>query len=186
MQCDVLVIGAGPAGIAAACAAAAAGAAVLAIDDNPAPGGQIWRGAKLPEARRWIARLKASGAEMRNGMRALGPCGNRELLAEREGEPHVIQYRKLILATGARELLLPFPGWTLPGVTGAGGLQALAQGGYPLEGKRVVVAGAGPLLLAVAAHLREHGAVIEAIAEQAPFGNLARFAVTIAASPSKL
>ena len=54
----------------------------------------------------------------------------------------------MILATGARELFLPFPGWTLPNVMGAGGLQALVKSGLPIDGKAVVVAGSGPLLLA--------------------------------------
>ena len=58
----------------------------------------------------------------------------------------LLSFGALVLATGARELLLPFPGWTLPGVTGAGGLQALAKQGWPVAGKRVVVAGSGPLL----------------------------------------
>ena len=66
-----------------------------------------------------------------------------------EGECRV-GYRSLILATGARERFLPFPGWTLPNVMGAGGLQALAKSGLPMAGKRVVIAGSGPLLLAVA------------------------------------
>jgi NADPH-dependent 2,4-dienoyl-CoA reductase/sulfur reductase-like enzyme len=100
-------------------------------------------------------------------------------------QARTVQYKRLILATGARELLLPFPGWTLPGVTGAGGLQALAKGGYPVAGKRVVVAGSGPLLLAVAATLRERGAVVAAIVEQAGLPALARFAAGLAFTPTK-
>lgn len=80
---------------------------------------------------------------------------------------------------------MPFPGWTLPGVTGAGGLQALVKGGYPVAGKRVVVAGSGPLLLAVAATLTDRGARVVAIVEQAPSAALARFAAGLAATPSK-
>ena len=72
-----------------------------------------------------------------------------------------------MLATGARERFLPFPGWTLPNVMGAGGLQALAKSGLPVAGKRIVVAGSGPLLLAVAKYLRDHGADVLLIAEQA-------------------
>jgi NADPH-dependent 2,4-dienoyl-CoA reductase/sulfur reductase-like enzyme len=179
MQADVLIVGSGPAGIAAACVAAEAGVSVLLVDDNPAPGGQIWRRSEDADANRWIARLHASGAQIRNGTRVLGPANTQTLLAEDDTGPFFITWRKLVLCTGARELLLPFPGWTLPGVTGAGGLQALVQGGLPINGHRVVVAGSGPLLLAVAAHLREHGARIEAIAEQSwPF-NLARFAARL-------
>jgi NADPH-dependent 2,4-dienoyl-CoA reductase/sulfur reductase-like enzyme len=86
-----------------------------------------------------------------------------------------IQYRRLILACGARELFLPFDGWTLPGVYGAGGLQALVKSGFDVRGKKVVVAGSGPLLIAVAAYLRQRGAEVSLIAEQAPRGKLARF-----------
>jgi NADPH-dependent 2,4-dienoyl-CoA reductase/sulfur reductase-like enzyme len=95
-------------------------------------------------------------------------------------------FEKLILATGARERFLPFPGWTLPGVFGAGGLQALVRGGYSIAGKRVVVAGTGPLLLAVAAHLVEDGAYVSAVVEQASLGQLAPFAVSMWSNPAKL
>ncbi|MGH9482786.1 MAG: FAD-dependent oxidoreductase, partial [Terriglobales bacterium] len=91
------------------------------------------------------------------------------------------RYEKLMLATGARERFLPFPGWTLPHVLGAGGLQALAKGSLPLAGKRVVVAGAGPLLLAVAAYLRQHGAAVAAVCDQASWTALARFSLALPA-----
>src|SRR5208283_2329564 len=91
------------------------------------------------------------------------------LLAECNGEPVELHYKKLILATGARERFLPFPGWTLPNVVGAGGLQALVKLGVPVRDKRVVVAGSGPLLLSVAAYLKEHGAVVPLVTEQAPW-----------------
>jgi len=68
-----------------------------------------------------------------------------------------IGFEKLIVATGARERFLPFPGWTLPGVMGAGGLQALVKAGLDARGKRVVIAGSGPLLLAVGAGLAGAG-----------------------------
>ncbi len=95
-------------------------------------------------------------------------------LFARRGE-RVARYRAdaTILATGSRELFLPFPGWTLPGVVGAGGMQALVKGGWPVRGKRVVVAGSGPLLLAVAAYLRKAGAEVTAIVEQASRASLA-------------
>jgi len=97
-----------------------------------------------------------------------------------------IAWDRLILATGARERFLPFPGWTLPGVFGAGGLQALVKGGFSVEGKRVVIAGTGPLLLAVGAHLRQYGAKVVSIAEQAPLGQLLPFALSLWSSPGKL
>ncbi|MBV9123942.1 MAG: NAD(P)/FAD-dependent oxidoreductase, partial [Planctomycetes bacterium] len=87
---------------------------------------------------------------------------------------------------GARELFLPFPGWTLPGVFGAGALQALVKQGLPVRGQRVVVAGTGPLLLAVAALLRSEGAVVPIIFEQARPAALRPFAWAVVRSPSKL
>lgn len=185
---DVAVIGAGPAGMAAAVAAAESGVRVALIDDNPSPGGQIWRGASAshhPEARHWIARLSKSHAAVIAGARVFH-AGDSVLDAESDHSLSRIQYGKLILATGARELLLPFPGWTLPNVLGAGGLQALVKSGLPVNGKRIVIAGTGPLLLAVAAYLSEHGAEVLCICEQAPFSRLRRFASSVASFPSKL
>jgi len=97
-----------------------------------------------------------------------------------------IEYGELILATGGRELFLPFPGWTLPNVTGAGGLQALVKQGLKVSGKRVVVAGSGPLLLAVAAFLRAKGATVAAVVEQASPARLARFGLHLFRHPAKL
>jgi NADPH-dependent 2,4-dienoyl-CoA reductase/sulfur reductase-like enzyme len=92
----------------------------------------------------------------------------------------------LILATGARELFLPFPGWTLPGNFGPGGLQSLAKHGWPVAGKRIVLAGSGPLLLAVGAGLRKMGASIVSINEQAPWWRLISFAARLLPWPAKL
>jgi len=186
---DILVVGAGPAGIAAACVAAESGARVGLVDDNPAPGGQIWRGG--PErpadaAAAWFARLDAARLERLAGVQIVARPGPRVLLAEAAGEALVLRHEKLILSPGARERFIPFPGWTLPGVLGAGGIQALLKSGFPVAGKRVVVAGSGPLLLAVAAALREHGAEVPVIAEQAPWGRLIRFGLGLLARPGKL
>ena len=192
---DVLVVGAGPAGIAAAVTAAEAGRRVGLIDDNPAPGGQIWRsGAPRSRSERsWQARLEASSVVRLQGWRVFDAPEPNLLRAERtlldpDGTAASVELRcdKLILATGARERFLPFPGWTLPNVMGAGGLDAMVRGGLPIAGKRVVVAGTGPLLLAVAAHIASRGARIVAICEQAPLARLARFATRLLADPAKL
>jgi NADPH-dependent 2,4-dienoyl-CoA reductase/sulfur reductase-like enzyme len=192
-QFDILIIGAGPAGLAAAHAAAAAApsASIGVVDDNPLAGGQIWRGGadRQPDQRArdlWSALQAAPNVSFLHQHRVLYAPAAGQLLVQSPTSAAVLHYQRLIIATGARELLLPFPGWTLPGVTGAGGLQALAKGGYPMAGKRVVVAGSGPLLLAVATTLAEHGAHVVAIAEQAATPQLARFALGLLATPSKI
>src|SRR5262249_48803875 len=107
------------------------------------------------------------------------------LLAESFDAVREIAYSKLILCTGARERFLPFPGWTLPNVMGAGGLQAMVKSGVPIEGRSVVVAGTGPLLLPVAAYLREHGAQVPLIAEQASRKAVMSFGAGLLRQPGK-
>jgi D-hydroxyproline dehydrogenase subunit alpha len=187
---DILVVGAGPAGIAAACVAAEAGARVGLVDDNPSAGGQIWRGGPGnpadAAAAAWFRRLEVAQVARLDGVQVVAHPLPGVLLAEAAGEALVLRHAKLILAPGARERFVPFPGWTLPGVVGAGGIQALLKAGFPVAGKRVVVAGSGPLLLAVAAALREHGAEVPVIAEQAPWGRLIRFGLGLVVRPGKL
>ena len=183
--CDVVVIGAGPAGLAAAWRAAQSGLRVIVVDDNPATGGQIWRGGS-PEARVWLERVRSVDVQVINGARVFHKPKAGVLLAETREGVCELSYASLVLATGARERFLPFPGWTLPNVMGAGGLQALVKTGLPIQGKRVVVAGSGPLLLAVAAYLRKRGAEVLLIAEQASTARLARFGVGLVLEKRKL
>jgi len=190
VSADVIVVGAGPAGVAAACAAAERGRRVVVLDENPAPGGQIWRqgtaAAPPPAARAWIARLEASGAELHAGVTVVDAAGPSELFCRTDAETVRYGADSTILATGSRELFLPFPGWTLPGVVGAGALQALAKSGWPVAGKRVVVAGSGPLLLAVADYLRQSGAEVVALVEQASRHALAAALPAAMFYPAKL
>lgn len=188
---DLLIIGAGPAGMAAALAAAPSGARIVLLDDNPLPGGQIWRDgpqASLPnQARQMREQLHAcSNIHHHSGTRVIACAGPKQLLVEDADRGWLIDYDKLILCTGARELLLPFPGWTLPGVTGAGGLQALIKGGLPVNGERLVIAGSGPLLLASAATARHYGAQVLRIAEQAKPIAVAGFIAQLPRWPHKL
>jgi NADPH-dependent 2,4-dienoyl-CoA reductase/sulfur reductase-like enzyme len=182
-QVDVLVVGAGPGGLVAAATAAEAGMNVCLVDDNPFAGGQIWRAGieqSNAHAARLVRRLQQERVQMCFGARAVDAPAPRTLRIERSGAFTDIEYGSLILATGARELFLPFHGWTLPGVFGAGGLQAFVKSGFDIRAKRVVVAGTGPLLLAVAAHLRAAGARIVSVVEQAPMRRLARFSLGLA------
>ena len=192
---DVVVVGAGPGGIAVATIAAEAGRRVCLLDDNATPGGQIWRGLRAQTARQyphgsgfqyWTARLQRTGCDVWPSWQAIDRPAPGLIRLECNGEGRDVRYTKLILATGARERFLPFPGWTLPGVMGAGGLQALVKAGLDAQGKRVVVAGSGPLLLAVAAGLADAGARIVGIYEQARLTQLAGFGMTLLGQPGKL
>ncbi|KII28798.1 pyridine nucleotide-disulfide oxidoreductase [Pseudomonas fluorescens] len=187
---DLLIIGAGPAGMAAALAAAPSGARIVMLDDNPLAGGQIWRDgpqASVPTQALQMRERVQSHNNIRHhtGTRVIANPGPKQLLVEDEDRGWLISYDKLILCTGARELLLPFPGWTLPGVTGAGGLQALIKAGLPVQDERVVIAGSGPLLLASAATAKKHGAKIQRIAEQASLTAIVGFAAQLPRWPGK-
>jgi len=210
---DILIIGAGPAGIAAACAAShgnesGKGLRVAVVDDNANAGGQIWRtqiaeskGATVrnfwstatkaplripPGAKKWLERFQWSRTRTLTSTAIVAAPEPGLLLAQDLTGPLQLNYGRLILAIGARERFLPFPGWTSPRVFGAGGLQALVKSGLPIVGKRVIVAGSGPLLPAVAATLKKQGGQVVLIAEQADAERLAPFVMNVAASPGKL
>ncbi len=176
----VLVVGTGPAGLAAAAASVQQGQVVTLIDENAGPGGQIWRGgpAHWSDARAdalWQLLKTHPHVRIVYGARVIAAPARQMLLLDTADGPQLIAWEKLIICSGARELLLPFPGWTLPGVTGAGGLQALIKGGMQVKGKRIIVAGSGPLLLAVAATVRRAGGQLLMIAEQRSTRELAIF-----------
>jgi len=186
--CAVLIVGGGPAGIAAAVTASAAGLATVLIDEGLAPGGQIWRGSTVTSpgtAGYWLRALTASSVTVLSRGRVVAHPEPGTVMCETPDGPLVITYRRAVLCPGARELFLPFPGWTLPGVSGAGGLQALMKGGLPVADKRVVIAGTGPLLLAVARSLGQAGARIELLADQAPAAQVRRFALSLWRHPGK-
>ena len=193
LNCDVVVVGAGPAGVAAACRAAESGARTVLVDEGLGGGGQIHRhlpSTAAPDAARpWLDRLARSGAVLRFGASvfdAVAEDGGWKVSAETAEGLCVVRARRIVLATGARELFLPFPGWTLPGVMGAGGAQALAKTGADLGGRTAVVAGSGPLLLPVAATLAKRGVAVGLVAEQAGMASLARFTAALFGFPGKL
>lgn len=185
---QVLVIGAGPAGLAAARSARAAGADVVLLDSSDGLGGQFWR--HLPPSRpaRREARLHHGWATFQAlsdtltndpGCRILSnahvwaiEAGARPTVQVLLGEPDGTRRERVsftpdavVLATGAHDRTLPFPGWDLPGVFTAGAAQALAKGERVRVGSRVVVAGAGPFLLPVAQSLTATGSRVVAVME---------------------
>jgi thioredoxin reductase len=187
----VAVVGGGPAGIAAAVAAAAHGQRVALLDEGFRPGGQIWRrrpGQTPRSARRLLEALAASSVvifphasvfdaeQLEETWRLTGSQGELRL---------VVESKTLILASGARERFLPFPGWTLPGILGAGGGQALLKEGLALQGEPVLVAGTGPLLLPVGASVRAAGGRLLGILEQTPGHRLLGLLPLLATRPGK-
>jgi D-hydroxyproline dehydrogenase subunit alpha len=167
---DVAVVGAGPAGIAAAVSAREASASVAVIDRYPAIGGQIWKRA-FGESRDavpspWATRLARSGARLLLDTAVWGVRDEHTLLTERaDGTPGAVRSASIVLATGAHDRPVAFPGWTLPGVMTAGAAQTLVKAQRTLPGRRVLLAGAGPFLLPVAAALVAAGAEVVAVAE---------------------
>ena len=194
----VVVVGAGPAGLAAARAAAQAGARVTLLDAADGLGGQYWRHlpAERPAGREHLLHHKwTTFGELRDVLRAhpavtVVPSAQVWSLERRDAgvrlnvlvgepdavgrEPLALEPDALVLATGAHDRTLPFPGWQLPGVYSAGAAQALAKGERVAAGRRVVVGGAGPFLLPVASSLLQTGATVVGVHEAGRVGTLAR------------
>lgn len=183
---DVVVVGAGPAGIAAAAAAARAGASTLMLDENAGPGGQVWRAmsstpltdkALLGEdywaGQSELQALKSSGAEILHRATVWSIDPNLEVGVSHEGHSKIISAKKIIIATGAMERPFPIPGWTLPGVMTAGAAQTLLKtSGLVPEGP-VVLAGQGPLFWLLASQILRMGGKIDALLDTTPRGQLA-------------
>jgi len=190
LEAGTVIVGAGPAGIAAACGLGEAGEDVLIVDEGPRSGGQIWRhrpGSGPPKAAQaWLARLSATQVRVRHNLTVVDARPDGTLLGESEAGPVEIRGSRVILATGARELFLPFPGWTLPGVIGVGAAQALVKSGAELRNLEVVLAGSGPLLLPVASLLASQGARVGLIGEQAPLGEVLGFGAGLWRAPGKI
>lgn len=187
---DLVVVGGGPAGLAAANAAAQAGQQVLLIDQAPRTGGQIWRhrpGDVLPaSATRLIGAVVPPRVSVATGAAVVDAISAHELIVDFGGRIAMVETSSLILATGAMELFLPFPGWTLPGVVGVGGIQALLKSGLSVADSRVVIAGTGPLIWPVAASLAKAGADVRLVGEQAGRMELLRFGAGLLAKPVTL
>ncbi|MEV5330491.1 FAD-dependent oxidoreductase [Streptomyces werraensis] len=199
MRTDLAVIGAGPAGIAAALAAARRGIRVALVDAAQGPGGQYFRqpapgldeeGAVPRHGRRTWTRLRdalaASTVDLRPEHHVW--CVEREsggptvhaLLGPEQRKSVELRADAVLLATGGYETVLPFPGWTLPGVVTAGGAQAMLKGHLVTPGHTVVVAGTGPLLLPVATGLAAAGVRVAALVESTDPARLPRHALALA------
>lgn len=187
---DVVVVGAGPAGLAAAVAASECGRSVLVLDQAPHAGGQVWRHrpgeVPAPLLVELLRRLAARGGAIARQATVLDAPAPGELVVDFDGRIERIQAPALVLATGAVERLLPFPGWTLPGVMGVGGLQAMLKAGLSVRRQRVVIAGTGPLLLPVAATVAKGGGDLALVAEQAGRTDVLRFARRALTDPARL
>jgi glycine/D-amino acid oxidase-like deaminating enzyme len=177
---DVLVIGAGPAGLAAAQAAASRGARTIVLDERPQSGGQFFKPlapsqqADAPPDRQFAdglalaAAARAAGATIIQEASVWGAYGADEVSALVDGKAILYRPRQLILAPGAYERPAPFAGWTLPGVMTTGAAQTLARAYRVAPGRRIVVAGNGPLNLQLACELIDGGAEVAAVLESAP------------------
>ncbi|MFF7259341.1 FAD-dependent oxidoreductase [Streptomyces sp. NPDC008159] len=216
------VVGAGPAGLAAALAAAGRGVHVTVVDSAEAPGGQFYRqpaaalGARRPQA---LHHQWRTWRRLRDGLERHLAAGNITHLPEHHvwcvdrrpgapqeqrpfdtpgrftvhallgpGQEEAVEVRAdaVVLATGGYEKVLPFPGWTLPGVVTAGGAQAMLKGGLVVSGRTAVVAGTGPLLLPVATGLAAAGVRVAALVESADPKALVRRAGTLVGRADKL
>ncbi|WP_236792994.1 FAD-dependent oxidoreductase [Amycolatopsis sp. GM8] len=187
---DLAVLGAGPAGLAAAAAASRAGANVVVIDGNSRVGGQYWRHRDGDTGRghhHWsvLTGLRAAVPEFLGGHQVwhVERIGDGFAVHTSGGE---VRCRALIVATGAYDRQLPFPGWTLPGVFTAGGAQALLKGHGVTAGRRIVVAGTGPFLLPVAAGLADAGAHVVGVFEAGSPRGFVRHPGALLANPGKL
>ncbi|WP_283132873.1 NAD(P)/FAD-dependent oxidoreductase [Rhizohabitans arisaemae] len=203
---DLAVVGAGPAGLACAVAAGRAGLRVVLVDGGPRLGGQYYRHAPpsyratrpgvLHHGWRTFAALAAAlpaldvDVRLRHRVWAAetAPDGLRLhcLAGDREETPVTFPAARLVVATGAHDRVLPFPGWDLPGVLTAGGAQALLKGELVLAGRKVVVAGTGPFLLPVAAGLAAAGARVRGVFEAGRTAGLAAHPGILLAHPGKL
>ena len=191
LTCELLVIGGGPAGLAAATQAAALGASVLLLDEQPAPGGQIYRGiTSTPVTNKQILgsdywhgatlvdAFRASGTsyQPRSTVWAIQPLGRGErgfeVAYSKDHVSNIIHARHVLLANGAQERPFPIPGWTLPGVITAGAAQILLKSAGVVPDERTLLAGCGPLLYLIAWQYLNAGVKVAALLDTTPRGRM--------------
>lgn len=186
-KAELAIIGGGPGGVVAAIEAAKAGVKVILLDENESPGGQIYRqfekGFKVTDAE-VLGGDYEKGLDLLNQFSSLsdkieylnnstvwGIFDNNTLAFARNGASSSIGYKKLLIANGAYDRPVPFPGWTLPGVLTAGGAQKLVKTERILPGKKILLCGTGPLQLVLAHQILKAGGKIEAILEAGHVSN---------------
>ncbi|WP_349295515.1 (2Fe-2S)-binding protein (plasmid) [Thioclava sp. 'Guangxiensis'] len=181
---DLAVIGAGPAGMAAATEAAKAGLSVVVLDEQPRPGGQIYRGietvtpkreailgADYSAGRSLAEAFRASSAAYRAGASVWNIGTDLMIDVSQEGTSSQIRPRAILSATGALERPMPMRGWTLPGVTTIGALQILLKSAGVVQ-PDAVLAGSGPLLWLLAQQMVAAGCPPKAVVENIPKGRM--------------
>ena len=184
---DVLVVGAGPAGLSAAIAAAGSGASVIVLDERAQSGGQYFKPlapshtTERPSDRQFAEGLELTQRALDLGVRIIqdatvwGADTPREVIAMVDGAETIFKPGQLILATGAYERPVPFDNWTLPGVMTTGAAQTLVRAYKVSPGRRVVIAGSGPLNLQLAVEMVRAGVDVAAVLEAAPAPSLAQW-----------
>lgn len=194
-QADLVVLGGGPAGLCAAIEARKAGvASVLVLDEGPAPGGQIFRrfgqgfdvrdaraaGHEYRDGEALIAEARAAGVTIRSETVVWGIWDRRLACVTKDVAATVIEAKVMVLCPGARDRPVAFQGWTLPGVITAGAAKIMVAVQRVLPGKRILMAGSGPLALAFSAQLRGYGAEVVEVLEAAPRPSLRQLARLVA------
>ncbi|MGA1327008.1 MAG: FAD-dependent oxidoreductase [Rubrivivax sp.] len=180
VEVDVLVVGAGPAGLSAAVAAARMGARVVVLDERPQSGGQYFKplapshrseappDAQFAAGERLVRQARDLGVTVHQEVTVWGAESPQEVVAVVEDVETVFRPRRLILATGAYERPVPFDDWTLPGVMTTGAAQTLVRAYRVSPGQRVVIAGNGPLNLQLAVEMVRAGVEVVALLESSP------------------
>jgi thioredoxin reductase len=185
---DLVIVGAGPAGMSAALRARNLGLSVLVVDDQQTPGGQIWRAVEAQAQTRIGALLGAeyaAGLPLTQALRSSGAlyeCGTQvwqiepgwNVFMSRERQAECVQAANVLLATGAQERPAPFPGWTLPGVLTVGAAQILLKTAREIPQSPVWIAGSGPLVLLYMVQLLRAGGRIAGWLDTAPAGGWSR------------
>lgn len=182
MKRDVIIIGGGPAGLAAAIEAAGAGADVLLVDENRRPGGQLLKqihkffGSQEHSAgirgvdigQNLLAQAERLGVEVWLNSAAIGIFPENKVAILRDGKTVIVRGEKILAATGASENAIHFNGWTLPGVMGAGAAQTMINVNRVLPGKSVLMIGSGNVGVIVSYQLLQAGAQVAGIVEAMP------------------